>query len=317
MDIRRCTLKDGDVSVSLLSLGGITQDWQVHGRSVVLGYQTPEDYLTNPAFLGVLVGRVANRIGGAAFDLNGQRHVVAANDGANQLHGGPEGWWAKAWKLEQDGPQAAILSLQSPDGDMGFPGAVDVRVRISLDEYRLTYDMTAIPDRETPISMANHNYYNLAGSGTIWDHKLRIGATQYTPVGEDLIPLGHLAPVADTPHDYRSLRPMAEANPNYEVTDLNFALEADKAPACELVAPDGMHLKLWTDQPGLQVFTGQAIAPRGTPLAGQSHGPCTGLAIEAQGFPDTVNQPGFPSQTCTPVRPYRQVTTIEIAPSDG
>ncbi|SPF79616.1 aldose epimerase family protein [Pseudoprimorskyibacter insulae] len=309
--IDRFTLESSGATLSILSLGGITQDWQVAGRHVVLGYTDPASYLTHPGTLGVLVGRIANRIGGAGFDLDGTRYQLAANEGRNQLHGGPDGWQRRIWQVDPDGTRALRLSLTSPDGDMGFPGQVKAEVIIALDGHTVTYDMTATPDRPTPISMANHNYYNLSEEGEIWDHRLTIAANGYTPTNDEKIPLGHVAPVAGTRYDYSTPRTLRANDPDLGVTDVNFALTG-AAPACTLQSPDGMRLTLTTDQPGLQIYTGQALRPKAPAHGGQSHAPCTGLAIEAQGFPDAVNQQSFPSQICTPDRPYRQITKICI-----
>lgn len=315
-DIQKHVLSNDQVSVSILSLGGITQDWRVDDVPVVLGFADPADYLRHKGSMGVLVGRVANRIGGAKFTLDGQEYLVEPNEGnVNQCHGGPKGWSACNWQMEKDGDATVRLTLQSPDGDMGFPGVVDVSVVISLDGHCLTYDMTATPDRATPINMANHNFYNLQGSGPIWEHQMQIAAARYTETGLGLIPTGNLPSVQDTKYDFRNLRRLDDADPTLGITDTNFVLDqSDTTPACLLRAPNGMTLRLWTDQPGLQVYSGQGLSPRGTPLPGQDHSPCSGLALEAQGFPDSVNNDHFPSVIHTPENPYRQTTRIEIKP---
>ncbi|MEE3359048.1 MAG: aldose epimerase family protein [Pseudomonadota bacterium] len=318
-EIRSHTLSDGDVSVTILSMGAATQDWRVPDGSgrrvpVVLGYADPAAYATQGGFLGVIVGRVANRIAGSTFTLDGVKHHVTPNEGPNQLHGGPKGWWAKNWTLEADGDRAVQLTLSSPDGDMGFPGSVQAQITISLDGHRLTYDMSATCDRPTPINLANHNYYNLMGNGLIWDHQMQVNADRYTPTGGDLLPIGDIAPVEGTKYDYRQPRRIADADPARGVSDINFALNGERDEAVSVLAQNGLQLRMWTDQPGLQFYTGQGITAGAKPLDGQTHAPCHGIALEPQGFPDAVNQPNFPSVICTPEKPYKQVTTVEIAP---
>ena len=318
-DIQRHVLSDGDVSVSILSMGAATQDWQVPDAQgnrvpVVLGYADPAAYAAQTGFLGVIIGRVANRIGGASFDLDGHTYRLTANEGPKQLHGGPDGWWARNWVMERDGDRAVQLKLTSPDGDMGFPGVVKATVVISLDGHRLTYDMTATCDRPTPINMANHNYYNLMGDGPIWDHKMQVNASAYTPTDADLLPTGAVSTVDGTKYDYRTMRQISEADPHRGISDINFALNGGDDESVSIQAQNGLMLRMWTDQPGLQFYTGQGICAGAEPLKGQTHAPCHGIALEPQGFPDAVNQPTFPSVICTPENPYRQTTTIEIAP---
>jgi len=317
--IQTHTLRDGDSAVTLLSHGAITQDWQVCDAGgtpvhVVLGHADPEDYRRFPGSMGVITGRVANRIAGARFTLNGETYVLPANEGTNQLHGGPDGWQHRTWKMGPDGPRRLRLSLSSPDGDMGFPGAVDVQMIVTLNGTALTYDMTATPDRPTPINMANHSYYNLMGSGPIWDHRMQINAGAYTPVDDALIPTGHIVPVNDTRYDLHAPRTLGKADPDRTGSDINLVLSGAQ-PAVTVTAPNGLRLRLTTDQPGVQLYTGGGLSPKGTRLPGQTHAAFTGLALEPQNFPDAVNQPAFPSAIFTPEKPYRQVTTIDIAPA--
>ena len=318
--ITAVTLEDGDVSVTLLSFGATTMDWRVPDGTgarlpVVLGHSDPEDYRRFPGYMGVTVGRYANRIGGARFVLDGVTHRLVANEGPNQLHGGPDGWHLRNWTVARDGARAVRFSLRSPEGDMGFPGTVEAVLTATLTGHRLTWEMAATPDRPTHISLANHTYYNLLGDGPIWDHQMQIAASTITEVDTALIPTGRLLPVAGTRHDYRAARRLGDADPEAQGTDVNFALDTTQdGPACTVTAPNGMRLRMWTDQPGLQVYSGAGLTPVGSRLPGQSHAPFTGLALEPQHFPDSPNQPGFPSTLCTPDHPYRQRTEIEICP---
>lgn len=307
-------LQDGDTRITVLSVGCVVQDWQVAGRRVVLGYSDPEEYRENPASMGMVVGRVANRISGGRFTLHGTEWALPTNEKGVTLHGGPGGLGRRHWRIEPEGPRAVTFRFHSPHLDQGFPGAVDFRVRMSLEGAALTWEMSAIPDRETPVNMAQHVYFNLAGQGTIRDHRFRLDASRYTPNGPDLIPTGEILPVEGTRYDFRAPRTLAEADPEKRGYDLNFALDPGDGPQFEAVSPDGMRLRLTTDKPGLQFYTCAMLRPFGTPWPGVAHGPFGGFCIEAQDFPNAINTPGFGSILCSPEAPYRQTTRIEIAP---
>lgn len=309
-------LRDGDTQITVISMGCAVQDWQVGGRRVVLGYDDPEAYRENPKSMGMIAGRVANRTAEGRFTLNGQDwHLPRARNARHHLHGGPQGLGKRNWDMSPDGDRAVILRLHSPHLDQGYPGEVDFEIRMSLEGGALTWEMSATPDRLTPVNLAQHLYFNLAGAGTVRDHVLRLNASHVTPTGPDLIPTGALMPVEGTRFDFRAPRVIAEADPDSEGYDLNFALDGGPGPAAEVTAPDGMRLRLWTDQPGLQVYTSAFLTEHARPWPGVAHGPSAGICLEAQGFPNALNTPAFPSILVSPEAPYRQVTTIEIAPS--
>lgn len=314
-------LESGAARVTILSRGCITHDWRVaHGGAelpVVLGYADPADHLRHPgAHLGVIAGRVANRIAGARFRLDGRDWQLAANEGPNQLHGGPGGLGRRDWRIERDGDRAVRLALHSPHGDQGYPGAVDFAVTVTLDGHRLTYDMAARPDRPTPVNLAQHSYYNLMGGGQVWNHRLRVAAGRYTPVDGAMIPTGEIATVPDR-LDFRRARTIRDADPQGRGIDANLVLDAAPGPAAELDAPNGLRLRLWTDQPGMQVYTAAKLSGTAPAHPGQTLGPFAGICLEPQHFPDSPNRLGFPSILCTPDRPYRQVLTVEIKPETG
>jgi aldose 1-epimerase len=311
-------LSDGEVSVAILSLGCVTQDWRVpvggQRIPVVLGYADPASYRNNPFYMGAIVGRVANRISGASFMLDGRRITLAANEGANQLHGGVGGLHTRNWEMDPDGDKAVRLSLVSEDGDQGFPGRVAFEVTISLCGDRLRYDMTASTDRPTPINLAQHNYYNLLGGGSVLDHRLQIVADRFTPVGEALIPTGATESLTGKPFDFRLGRRLEEADPGRMGLDMNFVLGTD-SPAVRLAARNGLELTLATDQPCLQLFTAGPLRRQAQPLEGQVHDALGGVCLEPQGYPDAVNRPKFPPIVVTPDTPYRQVLDVTIAPA--
>lgn len=317
-DIRAFRLQDGDSAVTVLNLGAITQDWQVAApggpRHVVLGYADPAAYLDNPMFLGIIAGRVANRIPGGRFPLGGTTWQVPPNEGPNVLHGGPMGIGRQLWQAERDGARALRLSLDSPHLDQGFPGAVRFEIDISLDGPRLRYDMRATPDRETPISLAQHSYYNLnGGTAPVWDHVAHVPASRFVEVNEALLPTGQLALVEGQPFDLRRPRRLDEADPTSTGSDISHVFDRLGHNTVTL-SGHGLRLTMEADRPGLQFYTGVGLAPRHAPLPGQSHAPFHGMCLEPQGLPDAVNQPGFPSILCTPEAPYRQVLDITIAP---
>lgn len=307
-------LRDGDTTVTVLSMGCAVQDWQVAGRRMVLGYDDPAAYRDNPRSMGIVVGRVANRTAQGRFTLEGTTFQLPVGPGGHHLHGGPNGLGKRNWHLTPEGDRAAVLRLTSPHLDEGYPGAVTFEVRLSLDGSALTWEMTAHPDRPTPVNLAQHLYFNLAGTGTVRDHTLRLAASRYTPTGPDLVPTGEVLPVSGTRYDFLAARSLAQADPQGAGYDLNFALDGGSGPAAELSAPDGMTLRLWTDQPGLQVYTCGSLAPHARPWPGVPHGNWAGICLEAQGFPNALNTKGFPPIIVTPDAPYRQVTTIDIAP---
>ncbi|MFD1343535.1 aldose epimerase family protein [Litorisediminicola beolgyonensis] len=309
-DIPRHVLEDGDTRITLLALGAAVQDWRLGDRACVLGFRDPESYRHNPGYLGTIVGRVANRIGGARYTRGGETVTLTPNEGANMLHGGPDAISHRLWTLDPDGPRRARLGIVSEDGENGFPGRVEIAVTLTLDGGRLTWDMEARPDRETPINLAQHLYFNLAGAGDIRAHRLRLRASRYTPIDAAQIPTGEIAPVEGTRFDFRSARPLDAP----EGWDHNIALDPGDGPAAELTAPDGTTLRLRTDQPGLQVYSSNGLGPTGTPNDSAPHQTFAGLCLEAQGFPDAPNQPSFPPVFHTPDRPYRQITSVEIAP---
>lgn len=318
--LRQAVLRSEVAEVSILNLGCITRDWRVMHRGqavpVVLGYAEPADYFPNPGYFGVIAGRVANRIGRARFALDGVSYDVSANEGPNTLHGGHLGLGGRIWNMEGDGDCAVRLTYHSPEGEEGFPGAVDFTVTISLTGGRLRYDMRAVPDRPTPINLAQHNYYNLMGGGLIWDHALRIAGSEYTPVDDALIPTGQIAGVEGTNFDYRAETTIGEADPDHLGADININLTPDaRGPQVTLTAPNGLTLKMWTDEPGLQLYTGSGLPVRATPLPGQSHVRFGGVCLEPQHYPDSVNNPAFPSIICTPDAPYHQVLEVEVTPT--
>ena len=298
----------------MLNIGCAVQDWQVAGRRVVLGYADREVYRENPGSLGAVVGRLANRTGFGRFEMDGQTyHLPVAPGAQHSAHGGPRGLGKQIWQMEQECESAVVLRLRSPDGQAGYPGNVDFTVRMTLRDHALTWDMTATPDRTTPIALCQHVYFNLACE-SVRDHRLRVAAKAFTPVDDTLLPTGEILPVAGTRNDFRTGVRLSDNDPAGLGYDVNLALANGDGVKAEVQAND-LRLRLWTDQAGLQIYTAGNLKQAAEPLPGQQLGPWSGLCLEAQAFPNTVNTPGFGSVLCTPDAPYRQVTKVEIKPS--
>ncbi|MDE0588605.1 galactose mutarotase [Halocynthiibacter sp. C4] len=314
--IDEVTLESNVASVSFLTAGAATRDWRVShiGREipVVLSYDDPAVYLENPSYFGAIAGRVANRTAGGRFTLDGKSYQCTQNEGENMLHGGALGLARRLWAVELDtANNAARFTYHSADGEEGFPGAVDFTVTVSLNGAALTYEMEARSDQVTPINMAQHNYYNLMGEGTIWDHKLHLAANRYTPVDDALIPTGEILGVANSRFDFRQPTLIKDADSEKLGIDHNFVLE-DSSPAAVLNAPNGLSLTLETEQPGLQVYTGAYLDNSVAGLNGREHVKHGGICLEPQTFPNALNQAGFEARFATPDEPYKQKLTVTI-----
>lgn len=305
------------MEVSFLSLGGIITAVKVPDRRGVVadvtpGYDTLGEYLEDRHYFGALVGRYANRIAAGRFELDGVRHALPANDGANVLHGGADGFHRAVWRVEpfvRDTHVGAVLSYSSPDGEAGFPGRLDASVRYTLTEANeLCFEYAATADRATPVNLTQHLYVNLAGhdAGDILDHQLSLDASHYLPVDEALIPLGDLTPVAGTPFDFRISRSIG-GGPSY---DHCYALDGGAAGAmrraARLYEPDlGRTLEIDTTEPGLQLYCGGQL---GRGLRGKGGRPYVrhgALALETQHFPNSLNIPTFPSTILRPGEVFR------------
>ncbi|MAS44113.1 MAG: galactose-1-epimerase [Rhodobacteraceae bacterium] len=321
--VMEAELRSDVAAIRVLSWGCVIRDWRAEApegpRPVTLGFEDFAPYPTHSPAFGALCGRVANRIANARFALDGREIAVTPNTPPHHLHGGLDGFGRRDWTMETDGT-ALRLTRVSPHGEEGYPGEVALDVVMRLEGGRLRVDMSARPDRPTPINLAQHSYWNLGGAGAaggdVLDHRLRLAASHCTPTRPDLIPTGEIASVAGGPLDFRAARPLRDADGAPLPLDLNFALDArDPAePAAEVLSPSGdLRLRLWTDQPGVQVYNAPRLAIPVPGLEGRRYGAYAGLCLEAQNFPDAVNQPGFPDPIFTPDRPYSQRLEIEIA----
>lgn len=296
---------------------------------VTLGFDTLARYEGdgNP-FFGNVVGRYANRIGGAAFTLDGKRYPLAANDAPNHLHGGPRGFDKYVWTGEEasrDGAVGVRWSMVSPDGDEGYPGRLKTSVTYLLtpkDELVVEYEATT--DKPTIVNLTQHAYFNLAGegSGNVLDHVVQLHASRYTPVAPGLIPTGVIAPVAGTPFDFtKPERIGARIDADHEQVKLghgydhNFVLDRKGeglAHAANVFDPKtGRVMDVHTTEPGLQIYTANWLDTAGK--GGRRYGRRDAVCFETQHYPDSPNKPEFPSTVLRPGETYRSKTVFTFS----
>ena len=246
--VEEVVLESADAAVAVLSYGCVVRDWRVDSPGgslpMVLGFPRIEDYERHSASHGAVVGRVANRIAGSRFTLDGTIYQLTPSEGPNQLHGGAVGLGRRVWRMEVDSSAGVVqLVYTSPDGEEGYPGAVDFAVTFRLEGPRLVCEMRGVPDRPTPINLANHSYYNLGGVGTVQDHLLWVDAEAYTPTDDALIPSGEIRPVEGTELDFTAEREIGDTR-----LDVNLVLREGrdtKRPAARVLCPrTGMRLEL-------------------------------------------------------------------------
>jgi len=315
--------------VAVLSYGGIVQTVSVPDRegrraNVVLGFPDLAGYVENPAYFGCITGRYANRIARGAFTLDGQAYRLATNNGPNHLHGGERGFDKRVWaaRAEEDG--TLRLAYASPDGEEGYPGRLDVEVRYALsDADELRVDYTATTDRATVLNLTNHSYFNLGGegAGSILDHELELRAGRYTPVDATMIPTGELAPVAGTPFDFTrpkaigaDIRTGDEQLVRGQGYDHNWVFDGGDAglrPVARVRDPgSGRTLAVATTEPGVQFYSGNQLDATLVGTSGGVYRQSDGFALETQHFPDSPNQPGFPSTVLRPGEAFRSSTVF-------
>ena len=322
--VERFTLTNGNGLVArVMTYGATLTELLVPDRDgklgdVVLGFDGFAQYEKESPYFGCTTGRVANRIAGGRFTLDGVHYELAVNDGPNHLHGGLKGFDKVIWKGEAvekaEGPAVRFTYL-SPDGEEGYPGNMSVSVIYVLtqdDALRIEYQATT--DKATPINLTNHSYFNLAGSGDILGHILTLHAARYTEPDETLIPTGRLLPVAGTPLDFARPAVVGGRIGRIDIGgyDHNFAIDreagVDLAPTAELYEPgSGRAMELLTTEPGVQFYSGNfldGLKGKGDAIY-EKH---AALCLETQHFPDSINQPEFPSAVLRPGETYRQVT---------
>ncbi|UYB51089.1 galactose mutarotase [Xanthomonas sp. AM6] len=312
--IQRLVLDSGaGLRAEVLTYGGLLRSLSLdtaRGRTeLVLGLPTLDAYLHDPAYLGVLVGRFGNRIAGSAFSVDGQRHALTANEGANHLHGGALGFGRRVWSVRAQSGRNLQLGYDSPAGEEGYPGNVQVGAEFSVHGRTLELQFAAQTDAPTPLNLTHHPYFNLAGDAGVaaaaqW---LRVPADRYLPVADAaLLPSGAIAGVAGTPFDFRTPRAIADkdiaADPQLRLSsgyDHCLVLADTRDCSAVLYSPhSGVAMRIASTAPALQLYEGQGL-DRQHPQLGR------GVCLEPQGYPDAPNQPGFPDTILRPGQVYR------------
>ena len=291
---------------------------------VVLGFDHLGPYLKRHPYFGCTVGRVANRIAKGQFTLEGKTHSLAVNNGPNHLHGGLKGFDKVVWKAAPKSGAAVEFTYTSPDGEEGYPGTVAAVVTMTLtDANELRLDYRATTDQPTPVNLTNHSYFNLAGEGDVLGHELMLAADHFTPSDSTSIPTGEIKPVKDTPMDFTRPRPigsrLSELTNIPAGYDHNYVLNSGgKALALALAArvydpKTGRVMEVETTEPGVQLYTSNYLDGSLTGKGGVVYRQYAALCLETQHFPDSVNQPGWPSMILRPGQTYRQTTVHKFS----
>ena len=339
VDLYTLTNANG-MEVKIMTYGGIVHSIRVPDRdgnmaNVALGFATLDEYVEGNPYFGTITGRYANRIARGTFTLDGERYYLALNNGPNHLHGGEKGFDKYVWAAEEvrGADEVGVkFSRTSPDGEEGYPGALTVDVTYTLttnNEIRIDYHATT--DAPTVLNLTNHAYFNLAGegNGAIYDHELQLNASNYTPVDENLIPTGEIAPVAGTPLDFTTPHRIGERIRNdFEQLvigrgyDHNFVLDRPSPDdtslvlAARVVEPtSGRVLEISTTEPGIQFYSGNFLDATVIGPGGNMYRQGDGFALETQHFPDSPNQPNFPSTELRPGDEFNSTTVYAFSTS--
>lgn len=313
------------MKVSLTNFGCAVTEIQCKGIDVALGYDQLEGYINQSCYLGVVVGRYANRIRNARFTLNGSEYTLGRNHGNHHLHGGFVGFDKVLWELEEmdEDLNAVRFSYISKDGEEGYPGNLTVRLTYSLDEAcALKIEYEAESDQPTIVNLANHTYFNLSGhdSGTIEDQRLKIYSNYFLENDAECIPTGTLLPVSGTPFNFKEFHKIGERIDSDDIQlkngngyDHNFILEYPSTNELRLVAEafsddTDIHLQVYTTMPGLQFYSGNSLNESFNCKDGAVYGRRSGFCLETQFWPDAVNHPDFPQPILLPGQIYRHST---------
>ena len=321
--VEKVLLKNGRLEAEIMTLGATVLALRVpdgHGvlRDVVLGYTSPAAYEENEGYLGALVGRYANRIAGARFVIDGTEFPLAANEGSKQLHGGPGGWSFQLFSAEKTGESEVTFRYTAPDGENGYPGRLELAAVYELTDEGLCLCYEAACDKATYCNITNHSYFNLNGGGDVLGHLLWIDADSYTPVDGESIPVAKAWPVEGTVFDFREEKPVGrdlEADEEQlRLTggyDHNFVLREKEGlrQAARLRSEEsGITMEMWTDKPGVQVYSGNYLATTADTKGGMPYQKREGICLETQFPPDSPNHPEWGDILLRPGKRYRYTT---------
>lgn len=312
---RLYTIENGRLRAEITSYGASLVSLFVDGVDVCLGCDDVSGYECNGSYLGAVVGRNANRTGGAGFELNGERVTLPANEGKNNLHSGPDSWAWRLWEMTAYTGSSLTFAIHSPHGDQGFPGNADVTVTYTIENDGLTIEYRAGSDRDTVFNLTNHAYFNLFGQDQprrAMDQELMIPGEYFCPDDAENIPTGELRHVEGTPFDFRTFKPIGrDIGMDYEPLilqggyDHNF-VNSGKVCAVLRNPETGLTMTVTTDCPGVQVYAGNFLDNVGK--GGVYYGKRTGVALETQFYPDAVNHPEWPQPVVKAGEKLRSVT---------
>ncbi len=321
-EVQEVTIRSrGGAEARILTWGAVVRDLRVPTpsgpRGVVLGFDGLDAYRMYSPYFGAVPGRFANRIAGGRFALDGRTFDLSRNEGGTTtLHGGAHGFGTIPWRLVDHSDAHVTLALTSPDGDQGFPGALEATCTYTMTEpATLRVDLAATTDGATVVNLTNHSYFNLDGSADVRDHVFAIHAEAVTPTDAALIPTGEIMPVAGTPFDFRTPRTIREAGgPDGQLYDINYVLSG-AGPfrhAATVRGTTGLTLEVHTDQPGLQFYDAAKLHCPVPGLGGALYAAHGGFCMETQLFPDAPNQPAFPSSVLRPGERYAHATEFRF-----
>jgi len=330
------TLKSGNgITMQVTNFGGRVVTLWVPDKDgkyedIVYGHDNIDKYInyTGERCLGPVVGRYANRIAKGQFELDGVKYQLPVNNNGQTLHGGPEGFDMKVWNIDKVADNEIQLSYISPDGEQGFPGTVNVKMIYTLtpdNEFKITYEATT--DKPTHVNLSHHSFFNLKGegNGTILDHVLTINASKYTPVDSVLIPFGELVTVEGTPFDFRTPTTIGERieTENEQLKngggyDHNWVIDRKSEKDIEFIASiyepnNGRLMEIYSDQPGIQFYSGNFLDGAVVGKYGKAHNFREAVALETQKYPDTPNQPSYPSTRLNPGETYTQTCIYKFS----
>ena len=306
---------------AVLTYGATLQSLIFRGTDVVLGFENMEGYERQDAYVGAVIGRYANRIGGGQFTLNGKEYDLYINNGPNHLHGGKEGFDKKIWRAAEQADGLHLFYL-SADGEENYPGMLEVEVRYYLDEEdSLWITYRAKTDKDTVVNLTNHAYFNLDGhaAGSLDNHSVRIFADYFTENDENCLPTGKILSVAGTPMDFRKMRPMTERIAEDDVQlkrgngyDHNWVISGSGFRKCAEAMGTGIFMEAWTDQPGMQFYTANYLTPEKSGKDGAVYRPKGAFCFETQGFPNATAYKHFPSPVLHAGEEYERKTVYRL-----
>ena len=332
-------LKNDQIHVYITNYGWrivslLTPDKMGEMGDVVLGFKSIADYQkANTPYHGCLIGRYGNRIAMGKFELNGKIYELPINNNENHLHGGPEGFHNQVWEVVSANENSIVMTYLSKDGEMGYPGNLTVEVSYAInDKNELSISYKATTDKATPVNLTNHAFFNLAGEakGSINDHLLMINADHFTPVDQDLIPLGEIRSVVGTPFDFRSTKTIGR-DLNQEISDAqlthgggydhNFVLKKESPGSMSLAArvidpKSGRQMEIFTKEPGIQFYGGNFMDGSDVGKYGTKFDYRASFALETQHFPDSPNQPAFPSTILKPGETYQTKSIYKFSTAE-